>query len=567
MGLIWTPTGTLNVAADPADLKESLLLKGGITSGDMQRCKNLDLGRSGVIETRKGSSKFNTSALSAAIKGLAIQGGTRYTLGDSDIYEDETSLSASVSGTGYWASVQYNPYNSTTQAVYALNGTDKVRIEGSTVYNWGITAPTVAPTLAVGSLTGLTGDYNAKYTYCRKEGDTVVVESNPSPAASSAATLANESLDVTWTASADPQVTHVRIYRSQAGGSLYYHDQDVAIGTVTVDSNTSDGSLGSQVATDHDIPPAGQYVAGPTYEGVLFIIEDNKLWFCEPKQPDYWPAANYIEVSKLQDPGKCLVFYNGVPYFITETSIYHIQGTSSSTFYPLPMESLTGCQGPNAACSVRGKGIYHVGADGIYLFSTFDQKVSQTEFEPIFNGETSNGMPGVGDLSTSWVFSHSGKLYFGYASADDSYPKHCIVYNFESGRQTYFAWPFEIVVIAPDKADNRLVAVDSDGYVWHLENPDEDTDGDTAISWDVQTKDYTLPTRAHFPRWVKYDVDASGATTAIGALYLGTTSHQTHTLSSSYNTKRRLVTPGNGSRASVRIYGTGPVTIRGCEFE
>jgi hypothetical protein len=60
-------------------------------------------------------------------------------------------------------------------------------------------------------------------------GETTVAESNPSPAADYYATLSNQSLAGTVVAPTDPQVTHVRIYRSGNNGIIYYRDQDIPI--------------------------------------------------------------------------------------------------------------------------------------------------------------------------------------------------------------------------------------------------------------------------------------------------------------------------------------------------
>ena len=149
----------------------------------MQRCKNMRLDQDGKAIVRDGSSKLNSgNAIGTPIWRIIEQAGTRYSFASTIIYEDESSIETGLTS-AMWSAILYNSFSSTTQNVFALNGTDRKRIEGSNVYEWGIAAPTVAPTIAVGALTGLTGDYNARYTYLRKEGTTVVSESNPSPAA------------------------------------------------------------------------------------------------------------------------------------------------------------------------------------------------------------------------------------------------------------------------------------------------------------------------------------------------------------------------------------------------
>lgn len=529
-----------------------------------------------------------------------------------------------------WTAIIYNSYASTTENIFCTDGVNKKRIEGTTVHEWGIEAPSAAPVLIAGASTGLTGDYNAKYTYCRKEGTVVVCESNPSDAGT-AVTLTNGSLSISWTASDDPQVTHVRIYRTLTDGALYYHDQDVAIGTITLDTTTADGSLGTEVETDHDRPPDGiSYLAGPNYNGTVFGIVDNLLYFSKPKQPEYWPSTYFIECSTQQFTGQCIVFYNSQPYFITRNKIIMISGTGYDSFFPLPTDAVTGAQGPQGAISVMGHGIFHVGSDGIYLFAAEDKCITQNNFQPIFRGITTNGVPGAGCLRCSWLVHIGNRLYFGYPDShgqyaychdweeinedtevgyfdgtafhftetddtnsteecftweedtsettydydtcytgdEDRYCKNILCLNLDNVKATYYTHPSEIRTIAVDDENNRLVAADVAGYVWHLEDPASEDDDGTAISWEVQSKDFTLQTRAHFPRWVKYDVDASHADcTATGSLMLDGTAHQTHTITGDRLTTRRLVATGNGRRASIKISGTGPVEIYAAEGE
>ncbi len=152
MTIAFTPNGLLNVAADSSDLLPE----------DMKRCKNLRLDEDGKAITRDGSSKVNGSATGTPMYKIIEMGGVRYLFASTIIYRNETSIGTGLTSAQWWGIV-YNSYNSSTQNVFALNGTDRKRIEASTVYEWGIAAPTGAPTVAIGALTGLPGDYHSKY--------------------------------------------------------------------------------------------------------------------------------------------------------------------------------------------------------------------------------------------------------------------------------------------------------------------------------------------------------------------------------------------------------------------
>jgi hypothetical protein len=625
MAIIFTGAGSLNVAADPADLPGETT-KNTVISGAMQRCKNLRLDEDGKRIVRDGTTKIRDEALDQTrVHTIVNMGPVRYVFAGTKIYRNETAIETGLTDRP-WSGVVASPFNSETEMVYACNGAENKRIEGSNVYNWGIEAPTNAPTVEAGSSTGLTGDYNAKYSYARKEGSTVVVESNLSDAASSAVTLADQSLKINFTQPTDAQVTHIRVYRTLTDGATYYHDQDIAIGGNNyVDSTTADGSLGTIEHTDHNPPPSGMtLVAGPTFDGTLLGVVDNLLYFSKPKEPDYWPTADYIQCTARTFPLNSITFHNGQAYVLSMRHLNYIQGTGATTFFPLPMEAVTGARGRNGALSVHGHGIFHTGADGLYLYSGQDVNTTQGPFRPIFRRVPKNGMPGATNMGNAMLVQFRNLLYFffpglngeyGYTQdweADDEYfggtgyqittedetnereylfdweltyataadtdpkyrgevmelwPRNALVFNLDRKEWSFYQWDTQFTAVAVDDHRDRLIAADRYGYIYHLEDLDADDDAGAAIDWEVQTKDYVLQTRAHFPRFIKYDVKADDAVSVTGTMILDDVVHQSHTLTGDRSVKRRLVTTGNGQRCSVRVTGSGPATIYALEAE
>lgn len=563
MSIFWKPSGQLDINTDPSSLPESSD-GNNISSDALTRCKNLRTDRNGVVYLRDGSSKFNSSAISA-INLLVEQSGYRYSLG-ADIYKDETLIKSGLSSND-WSAIKYNAYNDTTQQIFALNGLDRKRIDGSNVNEWGIESPQSAPSITIGAGSGLTGTYNVRYTYIRKVGQVVVTESNPSDEGIPVA-LTDDKLSISWTASTDPQVTHVRIYRTVADGEIYYFDQDVAVGSTSILSDTSDDDLNTQIVDNHNRPPLGTFTFGPAYDGTCFIIDGNKLYYCLPKQPEYWPEDYYVEISPPQFPGQCGCFYNGQAYVLTKTRIYYIQGTGATTFFPLPMESKTGAQGRFGALPIEGHGIFHTGPDGIYLFSNGDKKVTEDRFEPIFRGEDINDIPGVSDMSTSILHRYVNDLIFGYSSYGYSYPNNFLIFNLNSGKTNYYNYNNkEFICLQTDETNKRLISGGADGYVRQIEKPSETTDSGDAINWDVQSKEFTLQTRANFPRHTKYDINSSSAAGATGQILLDGIVQQEHTLNDNRSVKRRLIKTCNGERLQHRVYGAGPIWIYAVESE
>lgn len=231
MTILFDPSGNLDISTDPSDLPESG--DGTTTRSDaLTRCKNLRINQRGRAVTRDGSAKLNASAIAAAIWWIEEQGGDRYEFAGTAIYKNEVSIKTGLTS-AQWSAVKYNSYNDTVQNIFAMNGTDRKRIESGAVYEWGSEAPTDAPTLSAGTTVsggGLTGNYNVRYTYVRKSGGTVLYESNPSPYASDYQALTHQTLLISATASSDPQITHIRFYRTGANGVIYYRDQDVPVG-------------------------------------------------------------------------------------------------------------------------------------------------------------------------------------------------------------------------------------------------------------------------------------------------------------------------------------------------
>lgn len=554
MAIIWVPDGSLDIATSPSSLPQ--IVNGrDIESHELSRAKNLEMRKNGLAEQRKGSTRQTSNPLLGKALKIIEQNRRPYAFTTSAIYRGSTKIEDKSAFS--WDAVAYNAFNDLTEQIFAISGGTARRIFDASSEKWGIDAPTIAPTIAAGASTGLTGDYNAKYTYARQVNGTVVAESNPSPAAAAAVTLSDQSLSISWTASSDSQVTHVRVYRTLTGGTTYFFDTAVATGTTTLDTTTEDSAVGGQVETDNDPPPGGTLVGGPFYNGVLFIVQNNLLYYSKVKRPESWPSTNFIEVSTIQDPLRCMATFSGQPYVLSKRHMWLVQGTGANTFFPLPFATMTGAINQYGAVGVEGHGIFHVGTDGIYVFSGGrDRKFSEAKFDPVFQGKTTNGVPGIQNINTSWLVRYGNKLLFHYDAGS------VLAFNLDNARARYYQYDQRLYAPNEGAQTNALYVGEESGHRRVLETQ-SNTDAGTAIEWEAQSKDFTLPTRAHFPRWVKYDTKGS----MTGALILDDEVHQTHAISEDRNTRRRLVTTGNGERCALRLTGSTPPTIYVVEME
>lgn len=624
MPVKFTPTGLLNISTDPSQLPGEMSGKVEY-SGAMRRCKNLRLDDHGTAVTRYGSYQLNETAVDQTSARLLLEmSGRRYLFAGTKIYRDETSIATGLTA-GAWRGILYNAYNVTTQSVFALNGTHRKRISGTTVAEWGIAAPTSALTLAgidyiithdweEDEVTGVVkmfptegaswnyiygwelygsdpennpstststnygmyyfetstkAAFKVKYTYCRKSGSTLECESNPSSAATVTQGLTN-GIKVTWAAASDSQVTHVRVYRTLAAGSTYYYAGEFEVGDLSGALTVADSGLGSEVETDHDRPPAGSVVAGPAYNGYCFILKDNLLYYCKANRPEYWPSDYYIEAGPPQFPLKAMVFYNGAEYVMNRHEIYLIQGTGQASFFPYPTSAKTGAVSQEAVASVKGKGVYRVMPDGIWLFTgTDDERVTEERFGKIFRGETVGTIPAINQdyIDKCWLFFDKNNLYFGFPGGTATQADNIIVTNVQTGKASHYDYSTTFLAITLDRTNDRILAVDNAGFVWVLEDRDRTDDDGTAISWEIESKAYSDSVYKYFPRYAKYDVEVGSSATANGYVLLNDTSVQTHALSGSRQTKKRLVAGSTGDRLGIRLSGSGSITIHQVEVE
>lgn len=662
MTIKFSPNGNLDISTDPQDLpaQES---EGNISSGAMTRCTNLHLDHMGIASTRRGSLKVSANAMAdLEVKSLIEQAGNRYAFAGTGIYENEAGIASDLTD-DEWGALLYNAYTSLDQSVFATNGTDRKRISGSTVSEWGIDAPVSAPgclanfdwnytslldppylptwVLQFGSSVthvtkkktyivrkevqsvanyfnhftttapdgtiyecvhdweaahldnpsaaavspsdsttykimnwfelGLNDDtsvYQVRYTYCRKNGDVLEYESNPSPVGYA---FQSSGMVLTFTASTDPQVTHFRIYRTLADQGDFYFMAEIQASIDYQTFTIQDTELGALIEIDHYRPPVdGHILFGPAYSGSLFLAVGNNLYYSKPKQPEYWPADYAIEVCPIQLPLIAGCIFSGSTFVANAPDIFQIQGTGPSSFFPLKMGAQCGTLSKQCFLPVVGQGIFHLSSEGIYLFKLgSDVNISEDNFSPVFHGEARGSMPGMNlnFKSRCWMFAWRGKFYFGYPGGTDPRPRDVIVTELSSGRSVHYQYPFAIRCLTVDQTNQRLLAGCTDGFIRIIEEVSITDDDGVAVSWDIETKAFSQFKKI-FPRYARYDVDLVSETSlANGFIKLNDAVVQTHPITEARQIKKRHVATSTGDRLSIEISGSGPVDIYAAEVE
>lgn len=185
------------------------------------------------------------------------------------------------SGTG-----EYFDYVEANNQCYFGNGTagNMKRFDGTTVYNWGIVAPSVSPSLALGG-TGISAAvsycYLVTYGYGTGTGSTAIAvgESSPGPVSACSGVFSNKTVSLGLTASTDPQVNQIHLYRTTDGGSTDPSEmREVANSpypnvTATVTDVTLDANLSIETA-----PPSLRNDPPPPMKGMVFYETAGRIY-------------------------------------------------------------------------------------------------------------------------------------------------------------------------------------------------------------------------------------------------------------------------------------------------
>ena len=420
--------------------------------------------------------------------------------------------------------------------------------------------------------------YGVKYTYVRKEDNSVVFESSPSDAGSYTivATSDSKPIIVFFERTTDEQITHARFYRTLDAAGVYYYDSEVDIKRGQALLTRTDAQLGAAVDTDHDRPPLGSMVLGPNYGGISYILKDNLVYFSATGRPEYWPADYYVEASTKDYPLVAGTFLDTQFYVGSKNDIYLIsQGTGAIT--SKSMNAITGTHSRQVFMGVKGHGLFHLGIDGLYQLTGSqyqplyqgegsDNNITNLNLRQIWEGETVGTITGMNldAIANCLLTVFKSKVFFGYPGIGATYCDNMLVFGLIHKKVVHYQYPVAFRTIAVDHYNQRLLAADTSGYIWHIEDRDLTTDEGAAIAWKLQSKDFSL-FKKMFPRMARYDVEIG--TSATGYILLNGVSKQTHALTVDRQNKRRLITGCTGDRLAIRLEGTGEVRIHKVEID
>jgi len=257
---------------------------------------------------------------------------------------------------------------------YYFNGKQVIRYNGTDIRLAGLAAPTTAPTAAAvatgGSMSN--GAYQFQVTFISD------IKRSATGPSSTAVTLsagtAVQSISLTSIPTGPAGTTARKIYRTAAGGSIFFEDFRIEDNTATTGTSVrADSALGEESDEAND-PPLFTiaeiyndhlFVAGHSQDDVAFSILGN---------PETWQEDDFIRF-----PGRtgdviggvsALVSYIGRLYIFRRDKIFFVQGNNRDDFITSVNAIDYGPVGVIATDSVQliDGLIYFLSEDGPYVF-------------------------------------------------------------------------------------------------------------------------------------------------------------------------------------------------------
>lgn len=380
------PQGGVNTRVYPTALAE----------GDYQMIRNVDpFSKLGAFSTRPGTALLNTNALGAIRGGVRwyYSGGSKLiVISGTHIYRWDggntyTSIKAGVTDHRSWYFASYN------DVLYMFNGVDTIQAyDGTTIRDAGYARPFggTPPTVAVGAGGVLSGAYQYKVT--------LVYNNNPASesSASDASAVVNpaaQQVNLTVIPTGGSQCTARNIYRTKAGGSLYYFVATINDNvTTTYTDNVADAAQGTnQAPTDNGAPPVGAQF-GVMWRGRMCLAgvpgSLQRVFMSSTSSteqtpggggltlhgsgPEIFPVLNFIDAGDDNSPVTGLGVIQDRLVVFKQNGIYTIDGNDASNMQVFVAQADTGCIAPKTIVNVGGNIFFLGRVDGVPAVFSFD---------------------------------------------------------------------------------------------------------------------------------------------------------------------------------------------------
>jgi hypothetical protein len=233
--------------------------------------------------------------------------------------------------------------------------------------------PSSALTVASGGAGDLTGAYKAKQTFTIRDSyGNIIAESDFGPAMVTAFTAAANELAVSGINLSHDDVTGSNLYRTTAGGEVYYKWRELDGNTQTTcdDNDMADLSLEIFTAPTLGTPPDLTLVA--EWRGRLWgvgRVDVDILRYTEAGSAYAWSGNNQLSIPRIGGDTR------GVTSLITRrdslvtgrrNNIQQITGTSNADFRVVKLSDQVGIES-NESVAIYKESVFFLWKDGVYM--------------------------------------------------------------------------------------------------------------------------------------------------------------------------------------------------------
>lgn len=406
-----------------------------------------------------------------------------------------------------------------------------------TVRPMSIRPPTSAPLLAAGSGTGITGAVRVKVSFTVKDENGVLLQESPLGPASAAVTLADDDLSMTLIPkSTSDVVTGRRLYRTLAGGSVYFQFLDIDDNHITeATSGVPDAGV-ELLPADPELGNPPGAVPGTTFD--LLVAWRNRLWgkpgaatlvdqiwFCDQDKFYAWASTNFLLASPAGEDGIGITAFmprRDELVVAKQTRLLKVVGKDEDDFEVIGVVENVGCLAPDSPAVIRDIA-YFLGLDGVYSYGPSGVQKISDKVEPWFTRD---------DTFNRSLFPQAVGTYnptldtydLQLAAAGSAVLDRWVSYDI---RRKEWLGPHKTAAFTPStrallrNADGqaRPIMGSSTGFLYLL-NQTGASDGGTAIPIDWITKHFNgqAPDREHF--WGQATVHLKRQGAAAGAVTL-----------------------------------------------
>lgn len=333
----------------------------------------------------------------------------------------------------------------------------------------------------------------------------------------------------------------------------------------------TDGELGAEVETDHDLPPRAGLTT--TFQEHAFLAGDDDnphyLWWSKRFYPESWPTDNFVEIGDANDPITALVPMAGQLGVFTRDTKYRVTGNATSGFVHFEAISRRGTRAYKSALPTE-HGIIFVANDGVYTTNLIgaDEKISQ-EIEQLFipdneykptSTSTTAARP---ENSINQAYAHlisavyyKSKYRFTYVAGSTATAiNREAVYDFDVKK-----WAITDLTQASyfnEQDTDYLAAGGQDGKLYRLENTTADAGNDISFEWRSKTfEGRSYATRSLFC-YFRVDAEVPTGESITAKFYVDDTLIQSATITGSRtNILNSLPENTQGFKWQVRLTGS-----------